>query len=141
METLQIPVKHIQLKRGQWVCWKKPQIGSYKLNTDGSRNGQYATGGGVIRDHNGHFVAGFTNRYGNIDIVAAELRALYDGIQLGKQMGIHGLEVETDSQLALTMIKEDKCKGSMTYLVRKCRREIDVSKTLPDETEKILYFN
>lgn len=44
-------------KGGKWIGWIRPSVGCYKLNTDGSVKNQSATGGGVIRDHEGHLIA------------------------------------------------------------------------------------
>ena len=48
------------------VTWRKPLVGWAKLNTDGSALGSpgKARGGGLIRYHNGDWVAGFSRSLG-----------------------------------------------------------------------------
>lgn len=118
------PEDSIIHKRGAWVAWHKPAFGGVKINTDASIKSQSATGGGVIRNHDGLFVAAFSKKYGQIAIVEAELNAIYDEIQLAKQLGIRDYQVETDSAIALNMIHGDKSRmGLSVYLARRCRKE------------------
>ena len=48
-------VKQVATRSQVHVRWKKPEVNSYKLNTDASTLGNLVMvgGGGIIRDHNG----------------------------------------------------------------------------------------
>lgn len=59
-----------------------PPKGRYKLNTDGSLKLQKTTGGGVIRDYKGSFIAGFEATYDYDDIDMAEMRSILFGSSL-----------------------------------------------------------
>ena len=65
------------LKRKQilQVRWSKPEFGWVWLNKDGSSIGNpgLAGGGGLIRDHNGTWIKGFTKSIGQASSVDAEL--------------------------------------------------------------------
>lgn len=51
----------IQTKRGRWVKWDKPFLGWFKLNIAGSARAGIITGGGVVQNFEGEFIAGFSN--------------------------------------------------------------------------------
>jgi hypothetical protein len=63
------------------IKWSPPPLGWFKLNTDGSSLGNpgMAGGGGVIRNHFGDWVGGFSRAIGFTTSVQAELRALKNG--------------------------------------------------------------
>ena len=81
-------------------------MGWFKLNTDGSSLGNLglAGGGGVIRNHVGDWVGGFSRAIGITTSVQAELRALKDGLNLAIDLGILNLEIEMDSLVAVECI-------------------------------------
>lgn len=60
LERMGFPIHQVRVKKGRWARLDKPEINAFKLNIDGSRKGQFSAGGGVIRDHQGHFVCGFS---------------------------------------------------------------------------------
>jgi len=68
------------------VCWIKLPPGWYKLNTDGASlgNPSKASGGGLIRDHQGKWIKGFIRRIGLATSITAELWALRDSLMLAK---------------------------------------------------------
>lgn len=52
-------------KRSILLHWQKPLPGFFKLNVDGSRTHQGIIGaGGVIRNHTGDWIKGFTHHIG-----------------------------------------------------------------------------
>ena len=57
------------------VKWNKPELNWYKLNTDGSSigNPRKAGGGGLIQNHEGGWVKGFSRDIGISSSVNAEL--------------------------------------------------------------------
>lgn len=58
-------------------------------------------GGGIIRDKNGAWLAGFARAIGTATSVEAELWAVRDGLQLCKTMGIQALNVELDARIVV----------------------------------------
>lgn len=88
---------------------KPPNEGDFKLNTDGAAKGNPgpAGAGGIIRNHRGFWVKGFSRKVGLATNIIAELWALRDGLKLAQGLGIHKLEVELDAQVAiiLTILK------------------------------------
>lgn len=81
LATIDIHPKTVLHKRGQWLRWEKPTL-LFKLNTDGLANEGLCTGGGVIRDYNGYFIAAFSAAYGQSSNMQAEDFALRDGLKL-----------------------------------------------------------
>ena len=60
------------------ICWNKPDQGWFKLNSDGTSQGNpgRAGGGSLIRDHDGKWVKGYMRNIGQATSVAAEFWAL-----------------------------------------------------------------
>ena len=88
------------------IKWSPPPLGWFKLNIDGSSlsNPGLAGGGGVIRNHLGEWVGGFSRVIGFTTSVQAKLRALKSGLLLAIDLGILNLEIEMDSLLAVELI-------------------------------------
>ena len=59
--------------------WIPPQVGWYRVNTDGSSSStrNLASCGGIIRDHHGNYVAGFSVKLGSCSIAMTELWGAY----------------------------------------------------------------
>ena len=53
-----------------------------------------AGGGGVIRNNEGDWVAGFVKKFGNVSSITAELWAFKEGLLMAKQLGIENLCVD-----------------------------------------------
>jgi ribonuclease HI len=87
------------------IKWVSPPLGWFKLNTDGSSLGNpgLAGGGGVICNHVGEWVGGFSRAIGVTTSVQVELRALKDGLKLAIDLGIFNLEIEMDSLVAVEL--------------------------------------
>ena len=81
------------------VGWEKPPMGWVKLNTDGSAIGSTgrASGGGVIRNHEGQWLKGYARPLGSSNSCMVELWALRDGLLLAKEMGLNNLIIEMDA--------------------------------------------
>jgi ribonuclease HI len=92
------------------IKWVSPPLGWFKLNTDGSSLGNLglAGGGGVIRNHVGDWVGGFSRAISITTSVQAELRAFKDGLNLAIDLGILNLKIEMDSLVAI------ECVNSIT---------------------------
>ncbi|EOY06956.1 Uncharacterized protein TCM_021518 [Theobroma cacao] len=105
--------------------WVKLVSGEHKLNVDGSsRQNQSAAIGGLLRDHTGTLVFGFSENIGPSNSLQAELRALLRGLLLCKERNIEKLWIEMDALVAIQMIQQSQ-KGShdIQYLlasIRKC---------------------
>ncbi|WRX28180.1 Reverse transcriptase domain - like 10, partial [Theobroma cacao] len=111
------------------IHWIKPAIGEYKLNVDGSsRNGQNAASGGVLRDHTGKLVFGFSENIGPSNSLQAELHALLRGLLLCQERHIDNLWIEMDALVVIQMIlRSQKGSHDIRYLlesIRKCLRGI-----------------
>jgi ribonuclease HI len=106
------------------VKWNLPPLGWFKLNTDGSSLGNpgKAGGGGVIRNHLGDWVGGFSRAIGFTTSVQAELRALKDGLLLAIDLEILNLEIEMDSLVAVDLIKSSTTSNAFfSTVVDDCR--------------------
>ena len=77
-----------------------------KLNTDGAVFGNpiQVGGGGVIRDSNGEWVAGFVRKLGSMSSILAELWALKDGLLLARQLDILNVNIELDADLIVHLL-------------------------------------
>lgn len=118
---LGIQAKQRRIKRGTWCCWSRPSRGRHKLNVDGSaRNGEI-TGGGIVRDDCGNLVASFSYYYGQGTIMKAEYLALLDGLSLCTALEIWDLDVECDSKVVVTAIRDnDTTSWAYTQILRPC---------------------
>ncbi|KAH9735416.1 putative ribonuclease H protein [Citrus sinensis] len=86
-------------KINKWIGCSLPNWPWCKLNSDGAcKVNGVAAAGGLIRDHNGHWVAGFGMNIGNCLVTMAELWGLYQGLILAWNKGIRWLRVEVDSR-------------------------------------------
>ncbi|KAJ1379057.1 Ribonuclease H-like superfamily [Sesbania bispinosa] len=84
-----------------------PQVEWFLINRDGvvSQRNSFAACGGVIRDCEGAFIAGFANKLGQSSVVGAELWGILRGIKLGLQLNLSKVVPETDSVQALHYIE------------------------------------
>ncbi|KAH9670623.1 putative ribonuclease H protein [Citrus sinensis] len=95
-------------KVNKWIGWSPPNWPWYKLNSDGAcKVNGVAAAGGLIRDHSGHWVAGFGMNIGNCSVTTAELWGLYQGLTLAWNKGIRWLCVEVDSRCVTQLVKNN----------------------------------
>ena len=82
------------------IKWERPESGWLKLNTDGSFDDLLgnAGGGGLIRDEQGQWVAGFTRKIGKTNSFMVKAWALRDGLVLCNQMKVSKVIVESDAK-------------------------------------------
>jgi ribonuclease HI len=114
----------VKLKSPIPVKWTLPSLGWFKLNTDGSSLGNpgLAGGGGVIRNHLGEWLGGFSRSIGFTTSVQAELRALKDGLLLAIDLEILNLEIEMDSLVAVDLINSSNTSNAfLSTIVTDCR--------------------
>lgn len=87
------------------ISWNVPGEGEIKWNVDGSvRSGGYACCGGVLRDHNGHWVCGFAHNMGDSTIMVAELTGILNAMKCVDLDETRKVIVETDSFSSVQMI-------------------------------------
>ena len=88
------------------VSWVRPDLGWFKLNTDGASRGSTgsAAGGGLIRDEVGNWVIGFSRKIGRTDSFAAEMWALCDGLQLCQQMSARAVLIKLDAKALVDVL-------------------------------------
>ncbi|CAL1384434.1 unnamed protein product [Linum trigynum] len=93
------------------------------MNTDGADQGcpRITSAGGALRDHHGRWLGGFCSKMSNGTTIMAELWGILQGLQLAWRKGIRFLILESDSQLALDLIKNrtDAAHPHSTGLIRR----------------------
>ncbi|PKU70971.1 Putative ribonuclease H protein [Dendrobium catenatum] len=90
--------------REKLIYWKRPVIGCFKLNTDGSFNSDTAGCGGIIRDYNGKIVVAFAGPSSGSNAITAEIDSLKFGVDLCLSLGYMNIWVEVDALLLLHYI-------------------------------------
>ncbi|XP_057744794.1 uncharacterized protein LOC130962625 [Arachis stenosperma] len=103
-------IKGLKMKREVHVSWVPPPEGWVKLNTDGSSQGNMrrAGCGGLVRNENGRWVAGFTCRIGNCTAFTAELWGVMEGLKLAWTMGMKRIIVECDSTAVVKLLNGER---------------------------------
>ena len=107
------------------IKWERPESGWLKLNTDGSFDDLLgnAGGGGLIRDEQGQWVAGFTRKIGKINSFMAEAWALRDGLVLCNQMKVSKVIVESDAKAVVDALNNRGSHNSaFSPLFNDCRQ-------------------
>ncbi|GLT56367.1 hypothetical protein SLA2020_294110 [Shorea laevis] len=94
----------------RWVRWYPPDIPFFKLNTDGAMNHATtkASAGGLIRDHEGRWVHGFSLGIGYQSSFMAELWGCREGLRMASDLRITHLILEMDSLLVVHMLQSKK---------------------------------
>ncbi|KAK4482042.1 hypothetical protein RD792_012965 [Penstemon davidsonii] len=121
-----IPAKKGKRKLGKpsLVSWSKPLKGWHKLNTDGSvlESKNCAAAGGLIRDDTGSWVVGFSRKLGSTSITMAELLAAREGLEMAWEMRLQRLELELDSEVVFSLIKDaDVETHPLGNIIKDCR--------------------
>lgn len=88
------------------VVWKPLDPGWFKVNVDGShwRSSGSTACGGLVRNEHGVFVAGFYTKLGSSTALWVELWALRLGIKLARQLHLHSVCFELDSEVVMRMV-------------------------------------
>lgn len=109
--------------RFDWIIWNPPKEGWVKINTDGAKKSStgLASVGGLLRDHRGNWIKGFTIKIGDADSFSAELWGLREGLRLAREGGFERIVVETDSELAFKILTRDQeQEEEANTLIRDC---------------------
>lgn len=90
------------------ISWCPPGNEVIKINCDGAvcQIGQVAAVGGVFRNQWGGFLLGYASRMGSSSVLAAELNAVWMGIELSHLKKFKKVVIETDSLRAVRMIRD-----------------------------------
>ncbi|CAN0881907.1 Putative ribonuclease H protein At1g65750, partial [Linum grandiflorum] len=90
----------------QQVAWTPAKAPWMTLNIDGSiRNqGNFAAGGGLLRNKMGNAVFAFSRNMGKCSITRAELRATVDGLTLAWHHGARKVCLQVDSQCVVQLL-------------------------------------
>ncbi|XP_040992478.1 14.7 kDa ribonuclease H-like protein [Juglans microcarpa x Juglans regia] len=112
MQCLSCPVIPVVSKSIKLIIWKLPEKGRFKLNVDGGSCGNPGESGwgGIIQNHKGLVEAGFAHSYGQATNTVAKCRALLDGLQLCKQLGLRDILVESDSTVIVGWLASRICR-------------------------------
>ena len=87
--------------------WKPPPEAWIKINTDGAcvDGGARIAYGGVIRDHKGYWIRGVVGVERLGSVLSAELKGVFQGLKLARQLGYKKVCLESDSENALTLVE------------------------------------
>ena len=85
--------------------WIPPPRNSYKLNFDGASRGNpgEAGFGGILRNHEGNPLKIYYGYIGWDTNNSAEMEGLWQGLMIAKNLSLHPLIVEGDSQILINM--------------------------------------
>ncbi|XP_075077818.1 uncharacterized protein LOC142164226 [Nicotiana tabacum] len=90
------------------INWHKPPRGWFKLNVDANFNNynQNCSLGDVFRNANGNWVVGFTKSTHVNGSLAAELKALREGVRIATKWKLFPLEIETNCTKVVNALVE-----------------------------------
>lgn len=102
-----------------FVAWTPLPHGWIKLNTDGSYISPVAgpsLGGAasVLRNENSEWVAGSSRKLRGVWVIASELWAIHDGLQLAWDMDFRHLILESDAKVVITMLRNALVSNVLT---------------------------
>ena len=98
--------RRAQVRLPWLIRWHVSPHPFIKLNTDGSALGNpgIAGAGGILRDHLGHWISGFSLHVDLATNDMAELAAVRQGLAMVWTMGFKYIQLELDSQVVLTWL-------------------------------------
>ncbi|CAJ2642253.1 unnamed protein product [Trifolium pratense] len=113
-----------------FIRWKCPNEGWIKLNCDGAhkKSMDLAGCGGLLRDSDGRWIQGYTQKIGTCDSLHAEMWGMYAGMELARRKGITHLIVESDSKLLIDMVT-GRCNlnGATPIMIRRIQELINMN--------------
>ncbi|KAF7808415.1 reverse transcriptase [Senna tora] len=106
-----------EVKEPVIVNWQTPPKGWWKINIDGScfTPSDDIVAGGVIRDHCGNWILGFSKYIGVGSILCAELWSVLFGLELARRAEGVNIIVESDSLVAINLINDLNMPSSHHY--------------------------
>ncbi|KAL4287834.1 hypothetical protein AHAS_Ahas19G0225800 [Arachis hypogaea] len=92
------------------VKWKPPPEGWVKLNTDGAaqKNPGRSGCGGLLRNNEGRWIAGFSHRTGEATAFTAELWGVVKGLELAWTMDFRKVVMEVDAAAVVQRLNGGK---------------------------------
>ena len=89
------------------IRWERPEYGWRKLNTDGACSELYGLAGcgGVVRNEDCHWEAGFSKRIRITSSFATEMCGLREGLKLCCNLNIRCLKVEMDAKSIVEVLQ------------------------------------
>ncbi|KAK4727019.1 hypothetical protein R3W88_031936 [Solanum pinnatisectum] len=124
------------------VQWHRLPVGFIKLNIDGSFDSNTNNGGtgGVLRNHMGDWITGFTCKVRVKNAHQAESLALLHGLNLAKSKTMKCLMIETDSQVLLNSLNSNN--SLLSHIYSDCRSlllqmELQQLKHVPWEANRV----
>ncbi|KAF9602414.1 hypothetical protein IFM89_027543 [Coptis chinensis] len=95
---------HFNNKVAKQVMWKKPPPNIIMLNTDGTLQAGLAGYGGLFRDAEGRVLLIYKGGSRKRSILLLELLGIEAGLSIAVTMGIHSLQVNSDSERAVNIV-------------------------------------
>ena len=106
------------------IRWEKPEVGQFRLNSDGSSLGNLglAGSGGLIRNGDGDWVCGYAKKIGITTSFVAELQGLRDGILQCLKLHLPTIKIEIDVKSIVDLLNNPRAAESVvSTLVDDCR--------------------
>ena len=120
--------------------WSLPEQGWITLNIDGGyKEVSMAGRGGLLRDHDGRWITGFSFKLGACTALAVELWAILQCLIFVWAKGLIKLTVETDSLVALRGIKNRRHANNKHNTILKECLDLLIKPGLDSENEACLH--
>ncbi|KAL4305465.1 hypothetical protein AHAS_Ahas16G0081000 [Arachis hypogaea] len=96
------------------VRWNPPPAGWIKLNSDETAQGNLGTigCGGILRDEEGRWIAGFSNKVGVGTVFMAELCSVKKGLEITWTMDFRKIVVEIDAGAVIKLLNKGESLAS-----------------------------
>nr|POE54047.1 putative ribonuclease h protein [Quercus suber] len=127
-----VPVSNADTGAYLWFCnmnledWLRLKCALNLASTSGISWGR-ASGGGIIRDSKGDWVSGYARAIGYTTSVAADLWALWDGINLSIDLNLENVIIELDAKLVVDLLmKDERSSNGNEVIIADCK-EADVA--------------
>ncbi|CAK9179598.1 unnamed protein product [Ilex paraguariensis] len=109
LTALGISLPYVMKVRATWMAWEYPSAGTLKMNVDGAAKGNPGPSGGgmVVRNECGGVVLAASFFYGVCSNMAAEFKAMMDGLSMLVRGGlsVYHVWIESDSLVVVNTIK------------------------------------
>ena len=119
----------IQVRIPHIIRWKAPPDPYIKLNIDGSAidNPRIAGARGILRDHSGGWISGFSLNLGLTSNNMGKLAAVWQDLSMALNMRFKFIQLELDSSVVLSWLtnKNASYPTNMMPLICDCRSLMD----------------